>query len=194
MRVLYLGPTSRLVAFIAQTDAVRQETDPLEPNPAADFLVSYGYRHVIPAEVLASFSHRAVNLHISYLPWNRGADPNLWSHIDDTPKGVTIHNIDAGIDTGPIIVQQLVDFSADDTLATSYAKLKDTIERLFIKHWPVIRAGRAEATPQIAGEGSYHRLRDRAAAEHLLNAGWDTPIAQLRADRLGMSAREQMDA
>ena len=49
-----------------------------------------------------------VNLHISYLPWNRGAHPNFWSFFDATPTGVSIHLIDKGIDTGPIIVQKKV--------------------------------------------------------------------------------------
>ena len=38
-------------------------------------------------------------MHISYLPFNRGAHPNYWSFKDNSPKGVTIHFIDNGIDT-----------------------------------------------------------------------------------------------
>lgn len=49
-----------------------------------------------------------MNLHISYLPWNKGADPNFWSCIDGTPAGVTLHHIDAGVDTGDIIAQALM--------------------------------------------------------------------------------------
>ena len=37
------------------------------------FLVSYGYRHILRKNVLDLFPDRAVNLHIAYLPWNRGA-------------------------------------------------------------------------------------------------------------------------
>src|SRR4051812_27787613 len=99
MRVLYLGPRSRLVSFIAEQDEVEEITDPLPRRPAGDFLVSYGYRHIIGADILAQFPRRAVNLHISYLPWNRGSDPNLWSLLDGTPTGVTIHYLEAGIDT-----------------------------------------------------------------------------------------------
>ncbi len=55
-----------------------------------------------------------INLHISFLPWNRGAHPNFWSFYDDTPKGVTIHLIDEGIDTGAIIYQKEITFDRNE--------------------------------------------------------------------------------
>ena len=39
-----------------------------------------------------------VNLHISYLPFNRGSHPNYWSFVENTPKGVSIHEIDEQIE------------------------------------------------------------------------------------------------
>ena len=41
---------------------------------APDFVVSYGYRHIVPADVIDKMAGRIINLHISYLPWNRGAN------------------------------------------------------------------------------------------------------------------------
>ena len=57
-------------------------------------LVCHGYQHILRKPVLDRFPGRAINLHISYLPWNWGAVPNLWSFLEDTPKGVTIHHLD----------------------------------------------------------------------------------------------------
>src|SRR5262245_47929427 len=91
-----------------------------EQKRDAEWIVSYGYRHILREPLLSAYAERIINLHISYLPWGRGADPNLWSWIEGTPKGVTIHAIDAGLDTGPIFVQRLVDFGSSETLATSY--------------------------------------------------------------------------
>lgn len=45
---------------------------------------------------------------MSYLPYNKGTHPNYWSFIENTPKGVMIHEIDKGIDTGNIIVQKKI--------------------------------------------------------------------------------------
>ena len=59
--------------------------------------------------MLDQINYRAINLHISYLPWNRGADPNLWSAVG-MPKGVTIHYINDGFDTGDILFQKAILF------------------------------------------------------------------------------------
>jgi len=143
-----------------------------------DFIVSYGYRHIIKEDIVKAFKGRAINLHISLLPWNRGADPNLWSFLEDTPKGVTIHYIDRGIDTGDIIVQEEVVFLQQETLRTSYERLSLAIEDLFIRAWPDIRNSKIQPIKQSTG-GSSHCLKDRSNFEHLLVMGWDTPVAEL---------------
>ena len=184
MNVAWLGPPSddleRYVVSLA--DSVRRTEEKVTPEseiiPWADFLISYGYRHIISKSVLVRFSRRAINLHISYLPWNRGADPNVWSFLDDTPKGVTIHYLDEGLDTGDILIQRTVAHRPDDTLRSSYDRLKAAVEALFVETWPHIRTGRQPSFPQPPG-GSCHRSRDRAAIEHLLTQGWETPVADL---------------
>jgi methionyl-tRNA formyltransferase len=187
MSVLFLGPPDSLVLdFLKSTEAdVAQTLDPLDEvffdRTPADFLVAHGYRHIIRQNVLDRFPRRAVNLHIAYLPWNRGADPNLWSFIEKTPKGVSIHYLDAGVDTGDIIAQKLVEFEAGETLRTSYARLQAEIAQLFAEHWSRIRAGTCHAVKQT-GAGSFHRVADRARVAHLLAQGWDTPIEHLEKD------------
>ncbi|CBE68844.1 Formyl transferase domain protein [Candidatus Methylomirabilis oxygeniifera] len=143
-----------------------------------DFLVSYGYRHLIRQDWLWAMPSQIVNLHISYLPWNRGSDPNLWSFVDDTPKGVSIHFVDGGLDTGPLVARRKVFPEPGDTLASSYARLSAAVEDLFRESWPAIRAGSVTPVPQPPG-GSCHRLKDRERVAHLLTRGWDTPVEKL---------------
>ena len=150
----------------------------------ADFLISYGYRRIIKNEILSRFPRRAVNLHVSLLPWNRGVDPNLWSFLEDTPKGVTIHYLDAGVDTGEIIAQRAVEYTMDDTLRTTYERLTATIEKLFTELWPSIRSGTTTPIPQVAG-GTFHLRKDKKRYEHLLRLGWDTPVRELIGRALG---------
>src|ERR1700733_14616784 len=184
MNVLFLGPPESVVlAFLktAETSVV-QTMEPLDDafldRDSADFLVSHGYRHIIKQKVLDRFPRRAVNLHISYLPWNRGADPNLWSFIENTPKGVTIHYLDAGIDTGDIIAQKKVEFAPDDTLRTSYERLQREIADLFVEHSTEILAGPCDRLKQ-SGAGSFHRIADREKVAHLLTSGWETCVGHL---------------
>lgn len=54
-------------------------------------IISYNYKHIIDLEIIHYVKGRIFNFHISYLPWNWGSNPNFWSFIEDTPKGVTIH-------------------------------------------------------------------------------------------------------
>ncbi len=184
MNILILGPErSAIKSFISSIgDTVRFTEDKLTANSKqvewSDFLISYGYRYIVKTDVLDLFPQKAINLHISYLPWNRGADPNLWSFLDDTPKGVTIHYLEKGLDTGAILAQKEIVHHPDDTLRTSYERLAEIIELLFIQVWPDIRAGRQKAIPQPQG-GTSHRLRDSKAYEQLLTQAWDTPVADL---------------
>ena len=143
-----------------------------------EFIVSYGYRHIIKQEVLEKYLYKIINLHVSFLPWNKGADPNLWSFLEDTPKGVTIHYIDSGIDTGDILAQTEVIMSPDDTLRSSYNKLTESIETLFYDTWQKIVKGYLSGSPQMAS-GNYHRLRDKVQFEFLLSHGLDTPVSNL---------------
>jgi methionyl-tRNA formyltransferase len=179
MKILYLSPYKRLTEFLeANGDEVVQSVEPLtdEMLEGIDFIISYGYRRKIAKEVTDRFKGKAINLHISYLPYNRGADPNLWSFLEDTPKGVTIHYLDGSIDTGDIIAREEVPFELKrDTLRNTYKRLSDTIEALFCRQWPAIRAGNVKPMPQL----TYHRIRDKDAYAHLLEKGWDTPIKDI---------------
>ncbi len=175
MKILYLGPESPLVGFLG---AVQTE-DEITPEFAKDFdwLVSFGYRHILKKDILDLFPDRAINCHISFLPWNRGADPNLWSFLEDTPKGVTIHYMDEGLDTGDIICQWHYADMKFDTLATSYTKLQHAMIRMFKFYWEDIKDGNVGRKKQ--GDGSYHCLKDKDKYEHLLTRGYDTPVSEL---------------
>ena len=61
-------------------------------NP--NFIISYNYRFIFKQEIVNYVKNNIINLNISLLPWNRGAYPNVWSFLEDAPKGVTIHIID----------------------------------------------------------------------------------------------------
>lgn len=180
MKILYLSPHKRLIEFLESNrlDTVVQSIEPLTHDmvDGVDFIISYGYRRKIDKQITEAFKRRAVNLHIGYLPYNRGADPNLWSFLEDTPKGVTIHYIDGYIDTGEIIAQEEVPFYYDtDTLRTTYLRLHERIEDLFMRNWTFISRGLVNPMPQL----TYHRISDKEKYIHLLKYGWNTPIKNI---------------
>lgn len=184
MKILYLGPNRQhMITFLESfSDEVIQTEEKISKDFVKDFdfIVSYGYRHIIGKDIIDYMKNKIINLHISFLPWNRGADPNFWSFLENTKKGVTIHYIDEGIDTGPIIAQKEINFSGDITLRESYDVLSKEIEALFIEKWPEIRLGKCNSTPQNLEEGSIHFKKDIKQFEHLLVDGWDTPVSKLK--------------
>jgi methionyl-tRNA formyltransferase len=113
------------------------------------------------------------NLHISYLPYNRGAHPNFWSFYDNTPSGVTIHLIDEGIDTGPIIYQKYINFNIDEkTFILTYFRLIKEIEDLFISNTYKLISNEWIAKPQC-GNGTHHFKKDLP----INFSGWDSKIS-----------------
>jgi len=182
--VICLGPEKERIQRVIKRHGDESSTfeDRLASNDHrladADFIVSYGYSHIVPAALAHRFRNRAINLHISLLPWNRGSDPNLWSFLEDSPKGVTIHYLDDGIDTGDILAQRALEFLPDETLRSTYDKACAAVEDLFEEHWPKIRSCKLKSIQQPAG-GSFHRYSDRTVFEHLLTAGWDTPVSAI---------------
>lgn len=149
---------------------------------APEFIISYNYRFIIREEVLNRFSsNNAINLHISYLPWNKGTDPNVWSFLENTPKGVTIHLLDKGIDTGDILLQKKIDINEElETLASSYKMLHKEIKRLFKNNWMKLKNNKIAPKPQ-SFEGTFHYKNDFEKISYILgNECWDLPIIELK--------------
>ncbi len=97
--------------------------------------ISFGYRKIISKKIIQRAKRPIINLHLSFLPFNRGAHPNFWSFIENTPSGVSIHEIDDGVDTGPIIFQKKIKFdykkNKNITFKSTYNILFKEVESLF---------------------------------------------------------------
>ena len=124
-----------------------------------DLVIVFGYRHIINQDIIKK-RKKIVNLHISYLPYNKGAHPNFWSFAENTPSGVSIHKIDKGIDTGNIIYQKLLDFELNKnrkklTFRKTYSTLISEIENLFIMNAKNILNNEYDEFEQI-GNGTFH--------------------------------------
>lgn len=118
-----------------------------------------------------------INLHISYLPWNKGADPNIWSFLDDTPKGVTIHQINSGLDTGKIMYQRECFFDIEkETFTSTYDKLQQIIMDLFKENWEEIKAGNYPLKEQQE-IGSCHKKKDLEELQSKIAFRWSDNIA-----------------
>ncbi len=163
-KVLFLGYNESQTCLIKELRNLKVHVDctseKINSVESYDLIISYGYKHIIDIDSLNLMDIPIINLHISFLPWNRGAHPNFWSFYEDSPKGVTIHLIDEGIDTGPIIYQKTVNFTKKEvTFEQTYSVLKSEIEDLFISNISSIISGKYNIKSQF-GEGSFHKRSD----------------------------------
>ena len=125
-----------------------------------DIAVSFGYTHILKGDVVHNPECPIVNLHLSFLPYNRGAYPNFWAFYDGTPSGVTIHLVDDGIDTGNIIYQKRVSFDlGENTFGNTYDRLITEVESLFLKNRDAIVSKKFISYPQN-GAGTFHKEKD----------------------------------
>ncbi|WP_454834180.1 formyltransferase family protein [Pseudomonas lini] len=163
-KVLFLGysegQTKLIDELIKLNCEVWHTKEKIKSTSDYDLVISYGYRHILKKDTIESSPTPILNLHISHLPWNRGAHPNFWSFYDSTPSGVSIHLIDEGVDTGPIIYQKYVNFSTEEkTFSQTYKRLIQEIEQLFKENAENIVTKNFIAIPQRR-KGSYHRTSD----------------------------------
>lgn len=126
----------------------------------ADMAVSVLFRNILRKPFLDIFTKGCINLHPAYLPYNRGNYPNVWSIVEKTPAGVTLHYIDEGLDTGDILAQERVPVEMTDTGGTLYRKLELAALELFQSTWPSIETGTAPRRRQDAEPGTSHRRSD----------------------------------
>ena len=107
-----------------------QRIPPLKIFKQSDFILSFGFRKIISANIIKKLKKPIFNIHLSYLPFNRGAHPNFWSFIENTPSGVSIHKIDKGIDTGNVILRKKIYFN---TSLNKFSTFKKTYNLLFLE-------------------------------------------------------------
>ena len=177
-KILFLGynqsQTKLIDALVANNCSVDHTEEKFEAIKGYDCVVSYGYRHILKQNMIDGLDCPIFNLHISYLPYNRGAHPNFWSFYDNTPSGVTIHLIDSGVDTGQIVKQKYVNFQeTDDTFVKTYSALTENIENLFLEFLPLLLTDTWTAKKQ-RGIGTHHCARDLPTNF----SGWNSVITE----------------
>jgi methionyl-tRNA formyltransferase len=131
----------------------------------ADLLVVIAYGVLLPPEALALPRLGCVNLHASLLPRWRGAAPIQRAILaGDADSGVTLMQMDAGLDTGPILASLPVSIGPRMTAAALSAQLAEQCARLLIDNLTAVEEGRLTARPQPAQGATYAPKLDKQLA------------------------------
>lgn len=122
---------------------------------APDLIVVAAFGQILSKEILELPRYGCVNVHASLLPKYRGAAPIQWAVINGEEKsGVTIMQMDAGIDTGDILLQEETELAPDETAETLSERLSRMGAALIVKAADKLQAGTLTHTPQ-EGESCY---------------------------------------
>ena len=133
---------------------------------ACDLGVSIGGSHIFTAVEIARARCGIVNLHFALLPQYRGRySAGHALRNGETQYGVTLHYVDKGIDTGPIIAQRVFDIAADETVGSLRTRAFDAGVRLWHDWAPRLVADAALGfrVPSFAQDESKARYYDRAS-------------------------------
>jgi len=155
---------SRNKIFYGQDIKNGKHTDDIK-RLKPDIILTVFWAYILQPDITNIPPLGCVNFHCAFLPYNRGANPNIWSIIDGSPAGVTLHYIDAGVDSGDIIAQKQTFVEPVDTAATVYEKMTEAFLPLFQKYWPAIKTGTAVRHKQDSGKKTYHRRADLKALD-----------------------------
>jgi methionyl-tRNA formyltransferase len=128
----------------------------------ADAIVTAAFGLILPQRALDIAPRGALNVHASLLPRWRGAAPIQRALLaGDEATGVTIMQMDAGLDTGPVLLQAAIPISHDDTAGTLTMRLAELGGSLVVRALDGLEAGRLEAEPQPAEGVTYARKPDK---------------------------------
>ena len=128
-------------------------------NIDADIMVTAAYGQILSQEIIDICKHKIINVHGSLLPKLRGASPIQYSILNgDTQTGVTIMQTEAGVDTGPMLLQEVVEIDDNDTYGTLSEKLSIVGAKLAVEALNIIEAGNDVWTKQNDEEATFTKM------------------------------------
>jgi methionyl-tRNA formyltransferase len=141
-----------------------------------DLLIVVAYGLILPPSVLSIPTWGAINVHASLLPKYRGAAPIQWAIINgEKVTGITTMRLDAGMDTGDILLQKPEPIRVDDTSKSLHDRLSVSGAELLLRTLDVLRQGNLMPQPQDPSRVSYAPPLKKEQGE----VRWDLPAPEI---------------
>ncbi len=145
-----------------------------EQAPEVCALVAYG--RIIKQPLLDVPRHGFINVHPSLLPRHRGPSPIQTALLEgDTITGVTIMRLDAGMDTGDMLLQEEMPIAPEDTGITLTERLAALGARMLVQALDAIERGEASYTPQDHTAATYCKMLSKADGR----IDWSRPASRI---------------
>lgn len=156
---------------------------------APDIIVVVAYGCILPPQILAMPKYGCINLHVSLLPKYRGSAPVQWSVLNgDAETGVSIMQMDEGLDTGDVLMCKKIAIGPDETSEELFDRVTAVGAQALCEILPLIEAGsvtaekqseeNASVAPMLTKEMAQFRFDEDAAHIHNWVRGmWSWPVA-----------------
>lgn len=155
-----------------QDQAIQQALHALKP----DIIIVVAYGMLLPQAVLALPQYGCINVHYSLLPRWRGAAPiERAIEAGDTTTGVSIMQMDAGLDTGDVLAMASLPISPDTSSAALYEQLSVLAPKTLLATLNQLDASQQQAKKQVATQATYAKKLTKQEAE----INWDEPAAMI---------------
>ncbi len=123
---------------------------------APDYIFSFYYRFMIPAQILACAKIAALNMHGSLLPKYRGRAPVNWAILHgETETGATLHIMEAKPDAGDIVGQAAIKIDLNETATDVFGKVTSAAVKVIEEVLPSLLKGKVPRKPNELNKGSY---------------------------------------
>ena len=130
---------------------------------APDAIIVAAYGKILPKEMLDFPRYGCINVHGSLLPKYRGAAPIQWSVINgDVETGVTIMQMNEGIDTGDILLKRVIPIGIDDTAESMFEKLAELGGKTLIEALEMLKRGELHPEKQDESLACYAPMLDKS--------------------------------
>ena len=144
------------ISYITPNASQLTELIPKLQALAPDYIFSFYYRHMIPAEILATAKIAALNMHGSLLPKYRGRAPVNWAILQgESETGATLHVMEAKPDAGDIVGQASVAIGPDETATEVFGKVSQAAIKVINQALPDLITGKVARKPNELQKGSY---------------------------------------
>jgi methionyl-tRNA formyltransferase len=128
----------------------------------AELAVVVAYGKILPRAVLDAFPRGCINVHASLLPRYRGAAPIQWAILrGETETGVTIMQLDEGMDTGPMLCKRAIPIAPDDTAGTVFERLAPLGAELLLEAMDGLARGALVPEPQDPAQATHAPMLDK---------------------------------
>lgn len=156
----------------ADYENYRQQVLKLKP----DLILINSYSMIIRDDILSASRLGALNIHHALLPRNRGCNPTQWAIINqEYETGVTLHEVDSGLDTGPIIDQRRIPIFFEDTWLDVRNRLEQATDDLLKDSLPAILSQSWSSAAQIHSLATVGVRRAPQDGEF----SWSEPVADI---------------